>query len=133
MLDVDLEGSSVCGSLYAHRLSHSMQTHRSDQSQVLAPVLGHLAVSSRSPLGARERSRSIEMCVPLSSTNTNRLKHRSERTAIATELSLPRRVLGLVVTFFERPPSRKPTDIAAHRSLRDLHGTLIEESLAMLG
>src|SRR5215217_5901823 len=58
--------------------------------------------------------------------------HRSERTAIATELSLPRRVLGLPSTFFEWPPSRKPTDIAAHRSLGDLQATLLRKSLAML-
>jgi hypothetical protein len=67
------EGCCVCGSLNAHRLSHSMQTHRGDQRQVLASVLGHLALGSYSPLGARDLNRSIEICVPLSSTNTRRL------------------------------------------------------------
>src|SRR5215216_3026522 len=51
-----LERRCVCGPLNAHRLSHSMQTHRSDQSQVLAPVLWHSAVSSRSPGSPRPQA-----------------------------------------------------------------------------
>src|SRR5215203_2451589 len=40
--------------------------------------------------------------------------------------------LGYLRLFFEWPPSRKPTDIAAHRSLGDLQATLLRKSLAML-
>src|SRR5215211_5516089 len=48
MLHVDLEGCCIGGSLKTHRLSHPMQTHRGDQRQVLALVLGHFAVGSHS-------------------------------------------------------------------------------------
>src|SRR5215204_2984381 len=54
------------------------------------------------------------------------------RLSIATGLLLPRRVLGLSSTFFERPLSRQTSNGAAHGSLGDLYATLIEESLAML-
>jgi hypothetical protein len=90
MLHVNLEGFSVCGALKTRRFSHPMEAHRSDQRQVLASVSGHLAVGPYSPLGARERSRSIEVCVPLSSLRTQGASRRSEKLAIATEPSLPR-------------------------------------------
>jgi hypothetical protein len=56
VLDVDLEGFSVRGSLDAHRLSHSMQTHRGYKRCVLTPVLGHLAVGSHSPGSPRPQT-----------------------------------------------------------------------------
>src|SRR5215212_3064244 len=56
VLDVDLEGSSVCGSLYAHRLSHPMEAHRGDQREVLAPVLGYSPVCSHSPGSSRPQA-----------------------------------------------------------------------------
>src|SRR5215203_607255 len=87
---------------------------------------------ARSPLGARDLKRSIEMCVPDSSTNTRRLTSKREDSHRHRALAPSSRSWARG-DFFEWPPSRKPTDIAAHRSLRDLHATLIEESLAMLG
>src|ERR671911_1272934 len=72
------------------------------------------------------------MCVPDSSTNTRRLTSKREDSHRHKALAPSSRSWARG-DFFERPPSRKPTDIAAHRSLRDLHATLIEESLAMLG
>jgi hypothetical protein len=49
VLYVGLEGFRVRGSLDAHRLSHPRKAHRGDKRQVLAPVLGHSAVSPLSP------------------------------------------------------------------------------------
>ena len=46
MLDLSLKGLGIGSSLKAHRLSHPTKAHRGDQSQVLAPVLGHSTVSS---------------------------------------------------------------------------------------
>ena len=132
MLYVKLKGLCIGSSLKTHRLSHPRKAHRSDQRQVLAAVLGHFAVSSRSPFGARELKRSIEMCVPLSSTNTRRLTSKRETSHCHRALA-PSSRSEATCDFFEWPLSRKPTDIAAHRSLRDLQATLIEESLAMLG
>src|SRR5687768_2469582 len=48
VLYVNLKGLGIGSSLKTHRLSHPIKTHRGDQSQVPAPVLGHLAVSSLS-------------------------------------------------------------------------------------
>jgi hypothetical protein len=131
VLDVSLEGLSVRGSLDAHRLSHPREAHRGYERHVLAPVLGHPAVRSL-PLGALDLKRSIEMCVPLSSTNTSRLKRPNGKPATATNPSPPRRVLGLWASFFERPPSRKAGYLAAHRRLGDIYARLVLEGLAML-
>src|SRR5215213_7156340 len=85
-----------------------------------------------SPVGARDLKRSIEICVPLSSTNTRRLTSKREASHRHSSLA-PSSRSEATGDFFERPPSREPADGAAHRRLGDLHARLIEESLAMLG
>ena len=107
-----------------------MQAHRSDQSQVLAPVLGHSAVSPFSP-GARERRRSIEICVPLSSTNTRRLTSKREDSHRHRALA-PSSRSDATFDFFESATRPEGGLLRAHRRLRDLHATLIQKSLAML-
>src|SRR5215203_2823582 len=71
---------------------------------------------ARCPLGARERRRSIEMCVPDSSTNTNRLTSKREVSHRQSPLS-PSSRSWATFDFFERPPSRKPGYVTAHRRL----------------
>src|SRR5215213_10484756 len=86
---------------------------------------------ARCPLGARERRRSIETCVPESSTNTNRLT--SKREASQRQRSLaPSSRSQAMGDFFERPSPRKASDVSAHRGLRDRNASLVFEGLAML-
>src|SRR5215217_7887521 len=74
----------------------------------------------------------LDQCCANFREHFHALTRQSEKLAIATEPSLPRRVLGLPSTFFERPPSRKPSYVTTHGSLGDLHTRLIQKSLAML-
>jgi hypothetical protein len=74
----------------------------------------------------------LDQCCANFREHFHALTRQSEKLAIATELWLPRRVLGLPSTFFERPPSRKPSYVTTHGSLGDLHTRLIQKSLAML-
>jgi hypothetical protein len=60
------------------------------------------------------------------------VSRRSEKPATAIKPSLPRRVLSLLATFFQRPLSRNPGYVTAHRRLGDLYARLILERLAML-
>src|SRR5215212_10238121 len=83
------------------------------------------------PLGARDLKRSIEMCVPLSSTNTSRLTSKRETSHRHRALA-PSSRSEAIFDFFEWPSSRQPSYVAAHRSLRNPHAHLILESLAML-
>ena len=78
VLDVGLKGLGVGGSLDAHRLSHPLQAHRGDHRVMFLPLFLGTRPYARCPLRARERRRSIEMCVPDSSTNTNRLTSKRE-------------------------------------------------------
>src|SRR5215212_5773638 len=71
------------------------------------------------------------MCVPDSSTNTNRLTSKREASYRHRALA-PSSRSWATGDFFERPLTRKPTDVAAHRGLRDLQARLVLESLAML-
>src|SRR5215203_2043547 len=84
------------------------------------------------PLGARERSRSIEICVPLSSTNTRRLTSKRETNHRHRALA-PSSRSEAIFDFFEWPPSWKPSNVTAHRSLGDLQPTLVLKGLAVLG
>src|SRR5215212_5125010 len=86
---------------------------------------------ARSPLGARERRRSIEMCVPDSSTNTSRLTSKREASHRHSSLA-PSSRSWATGDFFERPPPRKASDVSAHRGLRDRNASLVFEGLAML-
>src|SRR5215213_898092 len=75
------------------------------------------------PLGARDLKRSIEICVPLSSTNISRLT--SKRVTSHRHRALaPSSRSWAIFDFFERPLSRKAGYRAAHRRLRDLHTRL---------
>src|SRR5215203_7072439 len=83
------------------------------------------------PLGARDLKRSIEICVPLSSTNTRRLTSKREDSHRHRALA-PSSRSEAIGDFFEWPLSRKESYVTAHRSLRDLYARLVFESLAVL-
>lgn len=99
-----------------------------------APVSRHFAVGSLPSGSPSFQAIHSAMCIPLSSTSTKRLKHRSSGLeTIAKGPSLPHHaLLGLPETFFEWPTARKSSDITAHGGLRYLHTSLLEERLAML-
>jgi hypothetical protein len=78
VLDVDFEGRCIGGSLDAHRFSHPMQKLIEAISVRFLPLFLGTRPYALTPLGARDLRRSIEICVPLSSTNTSRLRSKRE-------------------------------------------------------
>src|SRR5215203_7064874 len=63
--------------------------------------------------------------------NTRRLTSKREASHRHRALA-PSSRSEAIFDFFERPPSRKPSYVTAHRGLGDLHTRLIQKSLAML-
>ena len=78
MLDVGLEGPDVRGPLSRHIDSPIPYKLIEAMSVRFLPLFLGTRPYARSPLGALDLERSIEMCVPDSSTNTNRLTSKRE-------------------------------------------------------
>jgi hypothetical protein len=132
VLNVGFEGQGICGSLYAHRLTHtSFEGDRSDQGGVLAAVSWNLAVGPF-PLGALALRQVMEVLKPDSSTNTRRLASKREASHRHKPLASSSRSEA-ICDFFERPASLEQAGYGpADGGGGDFLPKLFLESLAVL-